>query len=87
VTPFALGRLVATIPLLTFLATHGVNPVAPTDLSRFYRFLLDYEEAVASTDPFEARFTFTLDGDPLTLSMGPELTVDEVVRSDVGERP
>jgi len=86
VTPFALGRLVATTPLLTFLATHGVNPVAPTDLSRFYRTLLDYEEEVESTDPFEARFTFTLDGDTLTLSVGPELTVSEVVRSDARER-
>lgn len=86
VTPFALGSLVATIPLLAFLIDHDVNPVAPTDVSRFYRAILDYEEVVESTDPFEARFTFSLDGDELTLTVDDALTVVDVTR-DRTDRP
>ncbi|WP_135366289.1 winged helix-turn-helix domain-containing protein [Halosimplex halophilum] len=68
--------------LLAFLLDHGLNPLAPTDetlpaLSAAYN---DFEESVRSTDPFEARFTFAVDGDELALTVDDDLRVVDAER-------
>lgn len=77
-SPFVLGRLVATTELIEFLAAHGLNPVSPTRVSDFYRVLLNYDEEILSTEPFAARFTFSVDGDELALTVDDDLSVVEV---------
>ncbi len=81
VTPFALGRLIATNEFLAHLAASGINPVAPTPGSGFYAALLDYDEEVISTDPFEARFTMTIDDTALTLTVDDDLRVVDATAS------
>ncbi|WP_436929378.1 winged helix-turn-helix domain-containing protein [Halosimplex halobium] len=68
--------------LLAFLLDHGLNPLAPTDetlpaLSAAYN---DLDESVRSTDPFEARFTFAVDGDELALTVDDDLRVVDAER-------
>jgi hypothetical protein len=41
---------------------------------------MDYEEEVYSREPFEARFTFSADGDTLSLTVGDDLQVVDVSR-------
>lgn len=84
-TPFVLGRLIATTELVVFLTTHGFNPIAPSPFSTFYQVLLNYDEEVLSTDPFEARFTFTADGDTLTLTVDDDFSVVDVTKSRASE--
>jgi len=69
-------------PLLAFLLDHGLNPLAPTDetlpaLSAAYN---DFAESVRSTDPFEAEFTFAVDGDELALTVDDDLRVVDAER-------
>lgn len=71
--PFSQGgvfslALLGSTEMLDFLTTHGINPVAPTS-ERFNAVFMDYEETVHSLDPPEASFTFTADGDTLTLTI------------------
>jgi hypothetical protein len=75
-TTFGAALLDAT-PLQAFLASRGVNLVAP-DYDDFAAVLMNYEEDVQSTDPFEAAFTFELDGDALTLTVDEDFDVVDV---------
>lgn len=68
-------HLMATTELLAFVTAHGYNP-----LTDEWVWGWGYEEEVLSTDPFEGRFTFTIDGDALTLTVDEELTVVEATR-------
>lgn len=77
VTPFVLGRLIATTEFMDFLTAHGINPVSPSRGSDFYRALLDYDEEVLSVEPFEARFTLFADGNTITVTVDDDLTVVE----------
>lgn len=77
VTPFVLGRLIATVEFLDFLTAHGINPVSPTRGSDFYRALLDYDEEILSVEPFEARFTLFAGGDTLAVTVDDDLAVVE----------
>lgn len=86
VTPLVLGRLVSATPLVAFLASRGVDPLAPDRGSRLYAVLLDYEEDVRSVDPFRGRFTFQVGEDSLTLTVDDELEVVDVERRDSSER-
>lgn len=43
--------------------------------------LIPDEEEIFGTDPFEARFTFTVDGDALTLTVDDNLNVVNVVET------
>lgn len=73
-------RLLAKTDVLNFLTDHGINPIAP-ESSMAMRAVLDrYEEDVVTTDPFRGRFTFTIDGDALTLTVDDDLTVVEATR-------
>lgn len=71
--------LAADTDVLAFQTSHGLNPITPTP--EFYRVMLEYEEDLVSTDPFEARFTWTVDGDSLTLTVVDDLDVVDVDRS------
>jgi len=72
--------LLANTDLLAFLADHGNNPVLPASSAALYRILGDYAEAVHSTDPFHASFTFTAGADTITLTVDDDLEVVSVQR-------
>lgn len=72
----AVVGLEANTDLLAFLTSHGLNPLAPTPDA--YRVAVGYDEEILSTDPFEARFTWTVDGDTLALTVDDDLNVVEV---------
>lgn len=73
--PFAY-RLPAHPDFLAFLTTRGVDPHSPTpDLIQTFQ---ECEEEILSIDPFEARFTFTLDDDSITLTVDDVFSVVDV---------
>lgn len=72
--------LLTNTELVAFLTTHGINPVMPSSQSAI-GVVTDYDEEVVSIDPFEARFTFTIDGDALTLTVDDDLSVVDVTRN------
>jgi len=77
--------LLADTDLLNFLTSHGINPICP-DSPMSMRGVLDkYDEEVISTDPFRGRFTFTVHGESITLTVDEDLAVVDVTRegSDV----
>lgn len=73
--------LMTDIDVLAFLATHGINPVSPSDPTAYSAALVDSEEELLSTDPFEAQFTLTLDDAALTVTVDADLNVVEVRQS------
>lgn len=72
--------LLADTDLLAFLTAHGINPVSSTS-HRFATAIMDYEEEILGTEPFEARFTFADDDDTIALTVDDDLEVVEVTRS------
>ena len=74
--------LLARTEVLAFLTTHGINPLVPENLDRALAAVTDYEEQLLSTDPFEARFTITVDGASITLTVDEALSVTDVTRND-----
>jgi len=60
--------LLADTDLQAFLTAHGVNLTVP-DGERYARVLLDYDEVLLGTDPFEARVTFTAGDDAIALTV------------------
>jgi DNA-binding transcriptional ArsR family regulator len=65
--------LAASTELLAFVANHGINPLSdPWDWG------WEYDEEIRSTEPFEADFTFEIDGDSITLTVDENLTVVDV---------
>jgi hypothetical protein len=75
------GLLLGNTELQAFLTVHGINLVAPDTVDRAIRTLGNYEEEVVTTDPFEARFTFTVDDDALTLTVDEDVSVVDVTRA------
>lgn len=71
--PFS-NKLTGSTELIDFLSDHGINPVAPSP-ERAGSVVLDYNETVVSTAPFEGRFTFTLEGDAIHLAVDDDLEV------------
>lgn len=61
--------------LLAFVGEHGLNTTADGIEWGWH-----YGEDIVSTDPFEARFTFTIDGDSLALTVDDDLDVMDVER-------
>lgn len=81
---FALA-LMANSDVLEFLLTHGINPVKPQSYEEFDAALMDYGEEVRSVDPLDASFTFTVDGDSLTLTVSDEHSVTDATSGDASE--
>jgi hypothetical protein len=77
--PFALS-LTANTDLQKFLLAHDINPVSPSSPATHYSALMDYDEDLRAMDPFEARFSFSVDGDSLTLTVDDDLTVIDATR-------
>jgi DNA-binding transcriptional ArsR family regulator len=67
--------LLANTDVMRFMIDHGLDPLVPR---AFHHAAV--EETVLSADPFEARFTFTADGEALTLTVDDALNVVEVAR-------
>lgn len=63
--------------LLAFVGEHGLNVTADG-----IEWGWDYGEEILSVDPFEARFTFTIEGDSITLTVDDELEVVEATRQE-----
>jgi len=61
--------LVTQTDLLSFVTGHGLNPVSPESIRVIDEVHGDYEEEIASVDPFEARFTFRIGEDALALTV------------------
>lgn len=62
----------------SFFEERGIDTLAPswTDMTIFYT----YEEEILRTEPFEARFTFTVAGDDLEVTVDGDLDVVDVTR-------
>lgn len=73
--------LYGTEELLGFLTTSGAFPLTPDSEIHPFRVAGTYDEEVISTDPFEARFTFTAGAETLTLTVGDDLSVVDATRS------
>lgn len=67
--------LLANTELLSFLTSRGLNPVSATAELDVYAVTGDYEEEVISPDPFEARFTFSTNGESITLIVDDDMNV------------
>lgn len=72
-------RLLASPELMAFMIDHGVDPMAPEG---FHVSNLE-REAVVTTDPFEARFTFAADDETITLTVDGDLEVTATSRRPV----
>ena len=78
--------LVTQTDLLSFVTGHGLNPVSPESIRVIDEVHGDYEEEIASVGPFEARFTFRIGEDTLTLTVE-GTTVTGVERGEDADRP
>lgn len=76
---FAATIALRSVEMLAFLTTHGINPITDPIWASV---ISPAEEQILSTDPFEARFTFTLDDDTLTLTVDEDLSVAATERDD-----
>lgn len=68
--------LLADPSLLAFVTARGYNPFAEEGAWAW-----DYDEEIISTDPFEGRFTFAIDGDALVLTVNEDFSVIDVTKS------
>lgn len=79
--------LMDSCELLAFLTSNGRNPVSPDEETppKLTTVHGEYAEEVLSTEPFEARFTFTIADDALTLTVDDNLTIVDATRDDISE--
>lgn len=77
---FFVHTLYDDLEFLTFLATNGVSPLRAESIVRMAHSIVPFGEEVVSTDPFEARFTFTVGGNSITLTVDGDLNVVSVTR-------
>lgn len=78
------NALWAETAFLSFLTDHGINPIA-TSPGSYSTIVASFDEDVRSVDPFEARFSVSLDGETLSLTVGEGLNVVDVTRTDVSD--
>jgi len=75
------GHLSVHPETMAFMIDHGIDPVAPEGFLPFAA----VDEEVRSRQPFEAQYTFTADGERLTLTVDGDLVVGDVTRGPVPE--
>lgn len=76
------NHLFEVTDLLAFLTADGINPIRfPPE---FVRVLQDAEDGMLSTDPFEARFTFAIDRDTISLTVDDDLEVVDATEDGIG---
>ena len=68
-------HLLANTDLMAFMIEHGIDPVAPDGFH-----ISAVEETILSSDPFEARFAFSADGETLVLRVDEDLSIVDVAR-------
>lgn len=73
-------RVIVTTAFLSFVTAHGLNPHSPS--RELHQVVASHDEEVVSTEPFEGRFTFTIDGDALTLTVDENLSVTAAEHQD-----
>jgi len=78
--------LISKTEVSRFLSDHGINPTNPSWDSAPPA-VLNYDEAVPKTDPFEMRLTFEIDGDELTVAADETLTIVDVDRNGTHSKP
>lgn len=78
---FVADLLIATTDMLAFLTAHGINPITDP----WGPVMKTADEEILSTDPFEARFSFTLDGETLTLTVNDYLSVVDATKHTPSE--
>ncbi len=71
--------LVTRIEVMAFLIEHGVDPLSPEDFHPYAAI----EETIRSHDPFEARYTYTVDDDTLTVTVDADLSIVDTTRGEV----
>jgi hypothetical protein len=69
----ALGNL----DLVAFMAAHEIDPFASDGFH-----LSSCDEEILSIEPLEARYTFSVDGDSISLTVEEDLSVREVTRRE-----
>lgn len=74
----------ANTEFLSYLTDHGINPISPSP-GQFSTIVSSFEEEVRSVTPFEARFSYTIDGESLTLTVDEDLDVVDVARHEASE--
>lgn len=67
--------------VMAFQLDHGIDPLAPGDFHPYAA----VDETILSAEPFEARYTYTVDGDALTLTVDDDLSVVDIVRSPAAQ--
>lgn len=72
----AVNQLVASADLRSFVADQGIDPLADG-----VEWGWEYDEEVLATDPLSVRFTFTVEGESITLTVDEELAVVDVTRT------
>ena len=72
----AVIQLISNPDLRSFVAERGIDPLA-----QGVKWGWEYDENVHSAEPFEATFTFAIDGDGITLRVDDEFEVVDVTRS------
>ncbi|MFB6112420.1 MAG: hypothetical protein ABEJ35_07805 [Halobacteriaceae archaeon] len=76
----AVMGLLAAPPLLAFIGDHGLNAT-----SKGFQWGWDYGEEILATSPFEARFTFDIDDERLTLHVDDQLEVLSASRTSIDD--
>jgi DNA-binding transcriptional ArsR family regulator len=78
---FAAVMALLDVPeLLVFVGEHGLNTS-----SHGIEWGWDYEEEIVSVDPFKARFTFTIEGDSITLTVDDTFAVVDATKQSQSE--
>ena len=78
-TSIVTARLLSNRDVMTFMLNHGIDPISPD------AFHLTAKETIHSTDPLEVSFTFTADSDTLTVTVGQDLSVEDVTKGQIKE--
>jgi DNA-binding HxlR family transcriptional regulator len=78
-------RLFGHTEFLHFVTGHGLNPIAPSNPLSFWGHFTPYEEEIISTDPFKAKFTFTIGEDAITLTVDDSFLVVDVTEHPADE--
>ena len=81
----AIGHLHARTEVLAFLLNHGVDPFAPDADGTLEA--ASFAEEVVETEPLLARFTFTIDGDELAVTVDEDFAVLDAVERRSAEPP
>jgi hypothetical protein len=71
------GHLAVHPEVMALMIEHGIDPIAPEGIFPYAA----VDETMLSTEPFEARYTYTIDDDVLSLTVDDDLSVVDVTRS------